>query len=257
MLSKNTNKPKGISGNALRTWGFLFLILGIAGKSVIQNQILGLGSVTTAELLEAMERDPAIMVFVTLALVLQAVQTCAAPIFAFLLAEGFIHTSNFKNYLIRVLVLALVCELPYNLAMSGSLIDLSSRNPVFGLVLCLIMMMLYSRYQEKGAVNIVIKTVVTLASILWANMLGIDDGACLVLLTATCWGFRNKPNYRNMSVMAAACVCSLFSMYYLASPMAVMALYLYNGEKGDQNRTVNYAAYPTILLCVGLVSLFL
>lgn len=257
MIPNNPSTPKGLSGNALRTWGYLFLFFGIAGQSIIQNQILGLGSVTPAELMAAWDADPSIMGFATLALVFQAIQTCAAPIFAFLLVEGFLHTSNFKNYVIRVAVLAVVSELPYNLAMSGSLIDLSSRNPLFALALGLIVMKLFSRYQEKGAANIVIKAVIALAAFVWAKMLGIADGAPLVLLTVAFWAFRNKPNFRNMAGCAAAALCSLFSMFYICSPMGVMALYMYNGEVGNKNPKVNYAAYPVILLCVGLVAKFI
>ena len=257
MIPNNPSKPRGISGNALRTWGYLFLFFGIAGQSVIQNQILGLGAVSPAELAAAWDADPAIMGFATLALVFQAVQTCAAPIFAFLLVEGFLHTSNFKNYLVRVLALALVSELPYNLAMGGSLINLSGRNPVFALALGLILMKLYSQYPEKTAAHIGIKLAVTVAAFVWVKMLGIAEGMPLVVLTAVFWYFRNKPNYRNMAGCAAAAVCSLFSMFYIFSPMGVLALYNYNGEVGNKNKVVNYAAYPVILLCVGLVAKFI
>ena len=257
MIPNNPSKPKGFSGNALRTWGCLFLFFGIAGQSIIQNQILGLGSVTPAELMAAWDADPSIMGFATLALVFQAIQTCAAPIFAFLLVEGYLHTSNFKNYLTRVAVLAVVSELPYNLAMDGSLIDLSSRNPVFALALGLIVMKLFDRYQEKGAANIAIKVAIGLAAFIWAKMLGIADGAPLVLLTIAFWAFRNKPNFRNMAGCAAAALCSLFSMFYICSPMGVMTLYMYNGEVGNKNPKVNYAAYPLMLLCLGLVAKFI
>lgn len=257
MILRNSNKPKGFSGNALRAWGFSFLLLGIAGQSIIQNQILGLGSVTPQQLLEAMDADPAMMSLATVALIFQAIQTCATPLFAFLLTEGLLHTSNKTNYLIRVALVAAASELPYNLAMNGTLLDLSSRNPAFGLVLSMVMILLYERFEEKKLVNTLIKAVITFAAILWAKMLGIHDGNCMVLLCATFWGFRNKPNYRNMAACAAACLCSLFSTFYLASPMAVMALYMYNGEPGERNQKVNYAAYPVALLCFGLIAKFL
>lgn len=257
MLSNNHSRPRGISGNAVRTWGYAFLLMGIAGQSIIQNQILGLGFVTTGELMAAWDADPSIMGIATLALVFQAVQTCAAPIFAFLLVEGFCHTSNVKNYLIRVACVAVVSEIPYNLAMGGVWFDLSTRNPVFALVLGMVMMLLYQRYQEAGVKNLAIKALVTLAAILWAIMLRIQDGNCLVLLIATFWGFRNKPNYRNLAAVAAACLCSMFSMFYLAAPMSAMALYMYNGEPGPRNRSFNYAVYPLALLCFGLVAKFI
>ena len=78
-------------------------------------------------------------ILATIALVCQAVSTCAVPIFAFLLVEGFLHTSDWKRYLTRVSLMALAAEIPYNLAMSSKLIDLSSRNPAFGLVLSFVL----------------------------------------------------------------------------------------------------------------------
>lgn len=249
--------PKGFSANIIRIMGYLFLLLGIAGQSILQNRLLGLNSLTSAEFLELWDTDPSIMGIATTALVFQALQTCAVPLFSFLLAEGFSHTSDPKNYLIRVAVLALVTEIPYNLAISGAWIDFSSRNPVFGLALCIVMMMLWSRYQEKGAKNTAIKVLIAVAAFVWAKMLGIDEGVCLVILVGTFRSFRNKPGLRNLAGMAAACICSMFSMFYLAAPMAVLALHFYNGEPGPNNRIFNYAIYPLALLCFGLVAMFI
>lgn len=257
MLPNNPSKPKGFSGNAIRTWGYLFLLMGIAGQSIIQNRVLGLNTMTTTELFAAWDADPAIMPLVTMALVFQAIQTCAAPIFSFLLVEGFTHTSNVKNYLIRVIGAALISELPYNLAMGGQWLDLSSRNPVFGLVLGMITLIFYAQYQEPTLKNRALKVVITLAAMVWGKMLGIQDSFCLVLLTITFWGFRNKPNFRNLAAMIAASLCTLSSMFYLASPMAVLALYKYNGEKGPRNKAFNYAVYPIALLCFGLIAKFI
>ena len=169
----------------LKTWGYLFVLMGVAGQSIIQNKILGLGSVTNAQLLEAMTNDSSLMVFATLALVCQAVSTCATPIFAFLLVEGFCHTSDLKKYLTRVTLMALASEIPYNLAMTGKFLDFSSRNPALGLVLALLVLVLFKQYQEKKFVNVLIKTGIFFAAILWAKMLGISDANCLVLMTVT------------------------------------------------------------------------
>lgn len=257
MLSNQPTEPKGFSGNLIRTIGYLFLLMGIIGQSILQNGILGLGSLTSAELLEAWDSDSSMMAIATTALVFQAIQTCAVPIFAFLLVEGFTHTSNAKNYLIRVLGLALISELPYNLAMGGKWIDVSSRNPVLGIALCLVMLMFYKYYREPGVKNIAIKTGVTLAAMVWAKMLGIQEGVCLVILAATFWGFRNKTNIRHLVAMVATGLCSVFSIFYLLAPFTLMALHLYNGEPGARNKTFNYAVYPLALLCCGLISKFL
>ena len=46
----------------------------------------------------------------------------AFPIFAFLVAEGHAHTSDVRKYRKRLLLLAVVTEIPFNLMCSGSII---------------------------------------------------------------------------------------------------------------------------------------
>ena len=250
----SNTKSSGLNRNGLRTWGLIFLAAGIFGRSVLQNQVLGIGQVNTQQLLEVMNSN---MMIATLALVLQAIETCAAPIFALLLVEGFQSTANYKNYLLRVLGVAALSELPYNLAMGGGLLDLSSRNPVFSMVLGLIVLYFYQRYSEKGMKNVLIKLVVTLAAMGWAFMLQITEGICLIMLIGILWAFRKKPLYRNFVGATAVVVCSLLSPFYLAAPMGFLVIHLYNGEKGEGSRVVSYLAYPAVLLVIGIAAQFI
>ena len=124
-------KSSGITAAALRTWGMVFLAMGIVATGILQNRLLRLGEVSPGQLLQAMQSSDSVMAFATLALVLRAVATCAVPIFALLLVEGARHTGSFRNYFLRVAGLALLSEIPYNLAISGRVLDLTTRNPAF------------------------------------------------------------------------------------------------------------------------------
>lgn len=257
MDNKEKERKGGLSGRALRIWGLLFLTLGVIGRGVLQTGLLGIGQVSDQQLLESMQHSQGAMVIATVSLILQAVETCAAPIFAFLLVEGFVHTSDWKKYLMRVAGVALLCEIPFNMVSSGSFIELDSRNPVFGLVLGMILLCFYKRYSETTIQDRLIKVVVTLAGFLWAAMLGIESGICLVLIICVLWGFRENPMIRNFAGAIAAVVCTAMSPFYMAAPMGFLVIHFYNGEKGSGNRMVQYLYYPVLMLVVGVVAAFI
>lgn len=247
-----TEQPKGLSRSGLRKWGMLFVILGIFGRSVLQNHYLGITEITGEQLLAVMNSAPEAMLVATFALVLQFVETCAAPIFCMLLADGFVYTSNAGKYIARVAGVALISEIPYNFAMSGNLLDMSNRNPVVGMLVALVVLYLYHYCAKASLRNLLIKAAVTVAALVWCRMLSIECGACFVILTVVFWGFRKKPNLRNLMGGAAAVVCSLFSLFFMASPMGIMVIHFYNGEKGEENRMISYLFYPLALCLIGI-----
>ena len=244
----NHYKKTGISVNALRTWALLFLAAGILGRGVIQNHILSFAGMGMQQMLDIMQSSETAMNYATVSLALQALETCAAPLFVYLLVEGVVHTSDFWKYFCRVLATAVITEIPYNLAMGKGILDFGSRNPVFGLVLALILIFFYQRYSNPGMKNLGVKILVTLAGFVWVKMLGIEFGMPVLVLTAVMWGTRNKGVYRSFAGASAAIVCSIFSPFFLASPMVFLAIHMCNGEKGEDNRTVNYLMYPGMLL---------
>lgn len=243
-----------INGNALRTWGLLFLAAGVIGRGIIQNHLLGIGQISTAQLLELMNASETNMTLVTSSLIFQAMETCAVPIFALLLVEGFLHTSDFKAYLFRVLKLGVLAEIPYNLLMGSAL---SSRNPVFGIAFGLFLLYFYQLYAEKSMKNTLIKLLVTAAAVVWCEMLRIEFGSALVLITAGFWPFRAKPLYRNLTGAAMSMVCTMISPFFMAAPMSFLAIHFYNGEESTNSRKINYLAYPAMLLIAWAVTMVL
>ena len=244
----NEQKPlRGLSAAALRNWGYLFLLLGIVARAVIQNGMLNLQGMTTQQLFETLQSSGDAMALATVSLVMQALEACAIPIFAFLLVEGFCHTANFAKYLGRVALVALVSEIPYNLAMGGNFFVTASRNPVFGLVLGLILLWFYRYYGEKSAKNIFINILVTLAAALWCGMLGIEHGVFTILLVAAAWFVRGK-QVRTLVCALAAALGVVFSVLYLTAPISALAIHYYNEEKGESSRIFNLLCYPVMLL---------
>ncbi len=246
-LTNHNDETTGISATALRVWGLLFLVAGAIGRGLIQTRLLGVGSASAEQLLAAMDAN---MGAATTAIVLQAVEACATPIFAFLLVEGFRRTSNFKNYLLRVLGVAALSEIPYNLAVSATFLDMETRNPAFGLVICLVMLYLYDRYPGFKIQNILIKVLVTVAALVWANMLEVVSANCMILILAGIWAFRKNQLLRTFGGALVAMFCSLVNPLYLAAPMGFLVVHCYNGNQGRSPKALNYAAWPALLLLV-------
>lgn len=249
--------PEGRNAASMRKWAYIFLTAGAIGRAVIQNALLGMNSLTGDELLASMEGDPMVMPLLTAALIFKIVETCAVPLLSFLLVEGFQRTSCMEKYLVRVGILAAVTEIPFNLAFSGKLLDLGSRNPVLGLFICLVMLSFYNRYTEKGLKNTAVKALIFTAAFLWCQMLGIEHGICLVVMVSLLWAARNKSNLRAMYGFVAAMICTLFNMYYIGCCLSCIMLHRYNDERGEQNPKFNYAFYPALLLIVGIAAKFI
>lgn len=253
----NHYKKTGITVNALRIWGMIFLAAGVIGRGLIQNHMLNVASMSTVQMLEAMQSSEMVMNYATMSLALQALETCAAPIFGALLVEGIKHTSDFKQYFLRILGSACVTEITYNLAMGKGILDLSSRNPMFSLVLGMILIFFYMRY-SGGFKNLMVKVLVTAAAFVWVKMLNIEFGSPMLVIIAVLWATRNKGLYRNLAGASASIACSLFSPFFLASPMSFLAVHMCNWERSEEeNRVVNYLMYPGILLLAFAVGKFL
>ncbi len=247
-LSEHT--PAGMDAASVRRWGFLFLAAGLLGKGLIQTHLLGFRALTMEQMLTQMSASQQVMILASVSLVLQAAETCAAPIFAHLLTERARTGRDLMGFLGRLALLAAVCELPYNFALSGKLWDFESRNPVFAMVLSLVMLLFYLRYQAPGLKNTVIKLGVTLAAIIWGGMLSIDHGAPMVLISAIIWLLRSRPLYRGFAGATAAIVCMAFSPFYLASPMGFLAVHNYRGESEEVGMGT-LLVYPALLAAVG------
>ena len=256
-LARRDDTKEGISRSALRIWGLLFVTFGIVGRAIIQNRLLDMGNITNEQLLEAMMSSSRTMIFATAALVLQAVEVCAVPIFACLLVDGVRHTANLGKYLLRVVSLAFVSELPYNLAISGSLWDPSSRNPVFGLAFALGMLYLFRLYDGATPGKRLLRVVIVAAAVLWTMLLRVQDGAGCVILVAVLWLCRNRIQYRVFAGCIAATCCCAISPFYLAAPMGFMVVHFYRGEKGDENKIINYLAYPVLLIAAAVAAKFI
>lgn len=239
MSALSRNRSISMSRQSLRAWALLFVFIGTIGCSVVQNRVYA--------------SNPDNFAIHTAAVILQCILFCAIPLFVFMMVDGYGHSTNTMFYGLRIAGVALLSEIPYNLAMSGSWIDLSSRNPVFAMVLGFVLMYIYERLPGKSMKNILLKAVVFFLLVVWVDMLRIMDGLVIIVLTGVLWAMKKKRPLQVYVGCAALFMCSILNLYYLAAPLVFLMIHFYNDEQGEDNRWVNYLAYPVILLAVGLI----
>lgn len=260
-------RPHGNSGQTLKNWALLFMAAGIIGRAVIENRIISSDASGLAQSLETMELNSGNIALVVSDLILRILNSCAIPLFLFLLVEGAMHTSNFGYYFLRIAGLALVSEIPYDLAMNNAVFYWKEQNPVFGLLFGLIMIYFFKTYAKGKLKSVLLFIFVTLFSCIWMYILRIYDGMYIIIVTATLWMLRNHRRIQVYIGALVACLCVTlpdfreesitYAMFYMASPLAFLLVFRYNEEPGEGSRWMNYAAYPVLLLSAWIVGIVL
>ena len=247
-------KKKGLTIKSLRTTALLCVLAGVIGRCIIELTVLKrateAGEIGTTGSLLSVE---------TAAVILMIVQTAAVPLFCFLLVEGVKHTKCYWKYFLRVLAVAVVSEIPYDLATYHKWLQLDDQNPVMGLVVAMIMIFLCKSYAGQGAKTVFVNIMAVVLGFLWVQMLRVSDGVAIVLITMVLWWTRNHKGGQVFAgaLMTALCVVAGTEyMRYFMAPLTFLMVHYYNGEKGEENRIVNYAAYPAILLGVWAIARF-
>lgn len=199
----------------------------------------------------------------------------AFPIYAFLLTEGYVHTKNFKKYLTRLFIFALVSEIPFNLFTRNKLFDIgSSSNIFFTLSLSLVLLYLLDeakkKYEDKSRQILLSAILVSLFCFL-AELFRADYGF-YGILTVLCFRYLKQFKRKNI-VMITGHAIVIFT-YILASQLkswafvqlyalfALIPILLYNGKKGftSTNPAISkvmqyafFAYYPLHMLIIYLL----
>lgn len=169
----------------------------------------------------------------------------AFPLFAFLLVEGFLHTSNRMKYGRNLLLFALLSEIPFDLARRGSLFA-AGQNVFFTLFLGFLALYAVDRW-ESGK-DSAVRLAVILFSLIGIGILFHTDygstGVSFILLLYV---------LRHHRVFQAAIGWCFLPMRWIAG-LAFIPINLYNGRRGFIQGAIGkylfYVFYPLHLLVI-------
>ncbi|MBQ6875773.1 MAG: hypothetical protein IJN46_06025, partial [Lachnospiraceae bacterium] len=89
--------------------------------------------------------------YVEMYTVMRTIGRIAFPLYCFLLVEGFMHTGNYRRYVLRIGLFALLSEIPFDLALMDSVLEFRSNNVFFTLLAGLLLIWGISRMETLCA----------------------------------------------------------------------------------------------------------
>lgn len=197
----------------------------------------------------------------------------AFPIFAFQIAEGYAHTKNFKRYLLRLFLFALVSEIPYNYLSGGSWFNPFGQNVMFTFCLSLLLIRLIDKAWKKHWVwGLVTAAVGAFVGYFVGMFTFVDYHGCGILMVLVFWLFRNVKF--GWLIQLAAMIYINFEMiggmgfdlgsgFIPVQSFAVLAMIpigFYSGEQGIRSKYFQYACYafyPVHILILVLIGMLL
>lgn len=243
-MNATTPRQRGLSDLRLKVVGIILVAL-----SCVAGVVMPLGA-------DGAIPDGAGMGDLTAAVLCEAVSWAAAPIYAWLAVEGYRHTHRVWAYVARLFALAVVAEVPYDLATVGRPVDWGSQNPVFALAVAVTALALIDAFHVRSvAVRRAVAVVVTVAALAWMVLGNVGLRQRIVplgvLIVVQALLFRYLAARENTMMMLAAgagALCGIMPAF------GVALLHYRNGRLGYDRAArpwvqwLFYALYPAVLL---------
>jgi hypothetical protein len=178
------------------------------------------------------------------------------PIFAFLIVEGYMHTSNIYKYLLRLFTFALISEIPFDLAFYNQ-VGFVHQNVFFTLFLGLLALHLYETLRGKD--DSIAKFVVFIIGVI-AIILRTDYMIYGILMIFSLYLYKNniKKSFLLVALINGLMVLSnwLVGFTNFRSSIQIFALislifiYYYNNQRGKKIKYIFYLFYPVHLMLI-------
>ena len=198
----------------------------------------------------------------------------AFPIFAFLVAEGFVRTRSRARYARRLLIFAIVSEVPFDLLAAGRLVYPLRQNVLWTFLIALGCMQLleWAKSDPRPAARFVLGVGAVLGGFLAGTAFMVDyfgpgvwtvlafyffrgDGWRQRLGQLLCLLFLNGWLLAGQTVLPGGLALPIQSFAVLALPF----IWLYRGRQGPHGRAVRwlfYGFYPAHLLVLAAAAAF-
>ena len=195
--------------------------------------------------------------------VLRCIGRLAFPLFAFMAVEGYLHTRSLKKYLLRLLMLAVISEVPFDLLVSGSVFDPMHQNVIWTIILGLCCIRAFENISAD--LKKILSAVVIIASLAAAIIARVDYSSAGVLTLLAFYAFRGNTLWCRLMQLLSLSFINLVLLggiefafpYQALAVLSLPIIWLYDGSQGPHNgfiKAANYIFYPAHMLILALFS---
>ena len=178
----------------------------------------------------------------------------AFPIYAYCLAEGFRYTSDYRRYLGRLALFAILSEIPFDLAFYGVPFSFAHQNVFFTLTLGLILLWVLERCREQlllcaGAFAVLC---------FLAQALHMDYGAGgLLMVFAFYLAQQGTSPWIGWGIFVFINLFGYAGGVQWAAILALLPIGLYSGKAGKKKQRFFYWIYPLHLLLLWIIEKYI
>lgn len=205
---------------------------------------------------------------------LTCVGRLAFPLFAFMIVEGYFHTKSIKKYVLRLLLFALISEIPFNLAMGSRFFYPIHQNVLWSFLISIGLIGWNEKVKKKQVWKRITVGILSVCVGYVAGLITfVDFYHAGVLTVLVFYFFKNRKLwcylgqavclwYINFEMLGGfSYEVTLFgeTRFIERQGFAILALipiWLYKGKQGYHSKTlryVYYAFYPIHLLILGII----
>ena len=203
------------------------------------------------------------------------------PIFAFMIVKGYFHTKSLKKYVLRLLIFAVISEIPFNLAIGSRLFYPMHQNVLWSFLISIGLIYFNELVKKikRNKLRIIIGIIVGASSVLVGALVGfitfVDYNAAGILTVLAFYFFRGRKWwcyigqfaclwYINLEILGGLeYVFPLFGREFSIAQqsfalLALIPIWLYRGKQGYHSKWLQYfyyAFYPAHLLILGIIKL--
>lgn len=193
-------------------------------------------------------------------LTLRIIGRIAMPLFVFMIIEGYFYTKDFKKYILRLGILAIITEFFIRIVMyvnylkfpNYNIMNIMPYNIIFNFVILLIFIKFIDKINiDNKIIDVVLKILVFVLLCIILNYIDIDYNCYILIIGTTYFILKkliNKYNYSkiiNLIILFIVflTICVIKGNIYYFMMLSLLFIALYNGKLGKKSKVLRNLFY--------------